>query len=972
MANQILRLPPDIIPLISSRLLSDPIDLISFRAVCRLFRYFSPNPRSLSSPFRPRQWIMLSDGDGDLTVPRSFLNLCSSRCIEIDLPELYGHDIISSVDGLLVLLHKESLIVRLFNPFTRLMVNLPPFPLKLLANFTRGRYYLFESVPTPLVSVAISSSDESDNPNNPTVIISLEKYHRTLVSMPGDRKWVVFKRWHNFQYNVLFFQGRFYATNQEGTVCSINPNQAQQQQEEQEEGEPTELVSPDWEPGQDRVHRSYLVESNSTLLLVRKYSAPRPNGAFAEVYQIHPETNTVCLVGNIGNRALFVGPTRTLSVSSKDFPCVKDNSIYFGTELLTGPVVIYKLEDHACEPISDHAVIHNGVRKLRPSVRPLTLADHLITYCSHTQWAKGLMYHEFCVFPRGWKEDDFIWGITTGTTHTAHTVTKPSAFTLTDKTIQNSITYYKKQRKQSSKATLQMEKKQLPTFLLFLFLSLHRPAQADGPIKNVVILVMENRSFDHMLGWMKKLNPEINGVTGSEWNPISASDPNSDKVYFTDQAHFVDPDPGHSFQAIREQIFGSNDSSSQPLMNGFVQQARSMSGNMTEAVMNGFGPDKVAVYKELVQEFAVFDRWFASVPSSTQPNRMFVHSATSGGATSNDAGKLAMGFPQRTIFDNIHDNGHSFGIYYQDVPAVLFYRNLRKVKYVTKFHSYSSTFKNHARKGSLPNYAVIEQHYLDSKSHPADDDHPSHDVYQGQMFIKEVYETLRASPQWNESLLVITYDEHGGFFDHVPTPVNGVPSPDGIVGPDPFYFKFDRLGVRVPTIMVSPWIEKGTVVHGPNGSPTATSEYEHSSIPATVKKIFDLPSPFLTRRDEWAGTFEGILKTRTEPRTDCPVQLPMPIKIRESEANEEAKLSEFQQELVQLASVLNGDHQLKGFQERIENEMVVREGIDYIQSSVKRFFEAGASARRMGVNEEHIVKMRPSLTTRVSLTAGNP
>ena len=78
------------------------------------------------------------------------------------------------------------------------------------------------------------------------------------------------------------------------------------------------------------------------------------------------------------------------------------------------------------------------------------------------------------------------------------------------------------------------------------------------------------------------------------------------------------------------------------------------------------------------------------------------------------------------------------------------------------------------------------------------------------MFVKEVYEILRASPQWNQTLFVITYDEHGGFYDHVATPVSGVPSPDGIVGPEPFLFGFDRLGVRVPTIMVSPWIDKGT------------------------------------------------------------------------------------------------------------------------------------------------------------------
>lgn len=163
-------------------------------------------------------------------------------------------------------------------------------------------------------------------------------------------------------------------------------------------------------------------------------------------------------------------------------------------------------------------------------------------------------------------------------------------------------------------------------------------ASATGPIKTVVVLVMENRSFDHMLGWMKRLSPEINGVTGSESNPISTTDPSSPRVFFKDEAHYVDPDPGHSFQAIREQIFGSNETSASPApMNGFVQQATSMSPNMTDSVMNGFQPEKVAVYQALVQEFAVFDRWFASVPASTQPNRLYVHSATSHGATSNIA-----------------------------------------------------------------------------------------------------------------------------------------------------------------------------------------------------------------------------------------------------------------------------------------------------------------------------------------------
>lgn len=198
------------------------------------------------------------------------------------------------------------------------------------------------------------------------------------------------------------------------------------------------------------------------------------------------------------------------------------------------------------------------------------------------------------------------------------------------------------------------------------------------PIKNVVVLVQENRSFDHMLGWMKSLNPEINGVTGAESNPISTSDQNSVRVQFGDGAVYVEPDPGHSFQAIYEQIFGQPWSADNgvlaPTMEGFVQEAERQKKGLSETVMNGYKPEALAVYRELVGEFGVCDRWFASLPASTQPNRLYVHSATSHGATGNDTEKLIKGYPQKTIFESLEESGFSFGIYYQDPPATLFYR----------------------------------------------------------------------------------------------------------------------------------------------------------------------------------------------------------------------------------------------------------------------------------------------------------
>ncbi|KAI9079470.1 hypothetical protein K1719_038552 [Acacia pycnantha] len=502
-------------------------------------------------------------------------------------------------------------------------------------------------------------------------------------------------------------------------------------------------------------------------------------------------------------------------------------------------------------------------------------------------------------------------------------------------------------------------------FLLLTLLCLLPPtsSQKQQPIKTIVVLVMENRSFDHMLGWMKKaINSLINGVTGEECNPVSTNSSKPESICFTDDAQFVEPDPGHSFEDVARQVFGS---ASFPSMTGFVEQALSVSENLSETVMKGFRPESVPVYAALVREFAVFDRWFSSIPGPTQPNRLFAYSATSHGSISHIAKQLAKGYPQKTIFDSLQENDMDFGIYFQNVPTTLFYRNLRKLKYICKFHQYDLKFQKDARNGKLPPLTVIEPRYFDLIGFPANDDHPSHDVASGQKLVKEVYETLRASPQWNETLFVITYDEHGGFYDHVETPFVNIPSPDGNTGPAPYFFKFDRLGVRVPTIMVSPWIKKGTVVSGPKG-PAESSEFEHSSIPATIKKMFNLSSNFLTHRDAWTGTFESVVSELTSPRTDCPETLPEVTSLRSSEAKENGGLSEFQSELVQLAAVLNGDHFLSSFPDEMSKKMSVKEAHDYVKGAVSRFIRASKEAIKLGADESAIVDMRSSLTTRSS------
>ncbi|KAF0901170.1 hypothetical protein E2562_038184 [Oryza meyeriana var. granulata] len=475
-----------------------------------------------------------------------------------------------------------------------------------------------------------------------------------------------------------------------------------------------------------------------------------------------------------------------------------------------------------------------------------------------------------------------------------------------------------------------------------------------------------------MLGWMRRLlGLPIDGLTGAECNP-GPGDSGGLRCVSPDADLVVPDDPAHAFEDVLEQLLGfrpnatATDNQYEADMSGFVRSAVSVSSLLTDAVMRGFTPSRLPAFSALASSFAVFDRWFSSIPGPTQPNRLFLYSATSHGAVAHDKWNLLRGYPQRTIFDSLAADALDYRVYFKTIPTTLFYRRLRTVANAARgtFRRYDAAFLDHARRGLLPPLSVIEPRYFDLTGTPADDDHPAHDVANGQRLVKEVYEALRAGPQWNHTLLIITYDEHGGFYDHVPPPNVGVPSPDGIRGPLPFFFRFDRLGVRVPTIMVSPWIRKGTVVGGPPGG---TSEYEHSSIPATIKKIFNLSSDFLTRRDAWAGTFDHIFTELEEPRTDCPETLP---EVPPSSTTKAAPpkgdgwLSDFQRELVQLAAFLNGDYMLSSFaQQQDDIQMTVKQADAYVRRAVKSFLEASKRAKRLGANDSAIVTMRPSLTS---------
>ncbi|CAI7820324.1 unnamed protein product, partial [Closterium sp. NIES-53] len=434
--------------------------------------------------------------------------------------------------------------------------------------------------------------------------------------------------------------------------------------------------------------------------------------------------------------------------------------------------------------------------------------------------------------------------------------------------------------------------------MLCLLISCH--VAASERIKNVVVLMMENRSFDHVLGWLQPRNAEIDGLDGSECNPIVAKARDADppappgdsgdsgesslsgdsggssvtfeQVCINDRARYNNSeDPDHSFKGVRNQIFGGKSvaKASSRLMRGFAQQAEEVRAGFSAEVMSAFPPAALPVTTALATNFAVCDRWFSSVPGPTHPNRYFLHAATSKGLLAERKPVLLAGFPARTIFDVLSRRKVSFGIFYHDIPASLALSSLRRRKHARRFRPIEM-FYAQARLGRLPAYSFVEPQYFDFSRQPGNDDHPGHDVRHGQQLIKDVYEALRAGPQWRHALLLVTYDEHGGFFDHVAPPMAGVPSPDGVVGEEDA-FNFRRLGVRVPTFVISPWVDKGMVIHRPRG-PYPTSQFEHTSVAATLRDVFRLTSKqdVLTARDAWAGSLLPFLSLRSSPRTDCP------------------------------------------------------------------------------------------------------
>jgi len=332
---------------------------------------------------------------------------------------------------------------------------------------------------------------------------------------------------------------------------------------------------------------------------------------------------------------------------------------------------------------------------------------------------------------------------------------------------------------------------------------------------------------------------------------------------------------------------------------GKVAHSSALSGK----IMRCFGADQLPALHALAREFAVCDHWFSSLPGPTWPNRFFIHCATSGGYVDNTLRDYNMD----TIFENLSNHGVSWRVYYHDFPQNL--ALMKQRKYFWSSYEKFEVFKKNCAEGALPQYSFIEPRYFNEGDDRANDQHPIHGVRLGDAFIADVYECLKSSPHWNDTLLVITWDEHGGFFDHVlpPATVN----PDGKNAPE---FNFARLGARVPAVLVSPYIPRGTI---------DKTVYDHSSIPATLKVLFGLPN-FLTKRDSRANTFDRSV-TLSSPRPIALETLPrIPATESASERATSIPPTELHSSLLALAESLPGTTSVDVTPARTEQESATR------------------------------------------------
>jgi phospholipase C len=377
----------------------------------------------------------------------------------------------------------------------------------------------------------------------------------------------------------------------------------------------------------------------------------------------------------------------------------------------------------------------------------------------------------------------------------------------------------------------------------------------SDPIQHVVVLMLENHSFDQMLGGLKAENPEIEGIDSG------ALQSNLDKdgrpyIQAQTNAASISPDPMHEVLNVRTQLENGN--------SGFVLDYSSQYPDTTTAqrqeIMGFYSPGSLSALHELARHFTVCDHWFASVPGPTWTNRFFVHSGTALGRVIMPSGGNALshffGYDQDTVYDRLNERDVSWRVYFGDIPQSLVLSHQRLPKNALRYRPMAEFYADAADSNQpFPAYSFIEPAYY----WPQNDDHPPHPTALAEQLIANVYNAIRQNDSlWNSTLLVVLYDEHGGFYDHI-SPPTAVP-PDAHIEE----YTFDRLGVRVPALLVSPWVDQG-VVH---------TVFDHTSLLRYLSDKWNLGP--LGNRAMQANSFVDAISAITQPRDDTPDAITLP------------------------------------------------------------------------------------------------
>jgi phospholipase C len=427
---------------------------------------------------------------------------------------------------------------------------------------------------------------------------------------------------------------------------------------------------------------------------------------------------------------------------------------------------------------------------------------------------------------------------------------------------------------------------------------------ALAKIDHIVVLMQENRSFDQVLGYLSrdKINPAVDGLLPPDdpahelqFNHFNGRTFPARKADRTDPARetatawpsFSLPGPGHDTEDVLRQIDGG--------MGGFVANfaKRLHVTNPAETphlrlIMDYFGPDDLPVYALLAREFGICDQWYTSHAGPTWPNRFVL---LTGDLNVDQFGKVEEDNPDvktmlpiqtPTLFDYLNAANASWRVFEHGYSFLRLFRNYTfDTTNIVPFDDPVRGFEAAAREGALPQVSLIEPDYIDLP--PGNDDHPPADMRFGQDLVNRIVQALIASPAWARTLFVITYDEHGGFYDHKPPPTD-VPQLRNLRA---------TLGPRVPAFVISPLVERGAVFFGRNDA--TGRRFDHTSIGATILRRFGgaRPPRISPRLDSALDLREVLTRAEPRPRSDfAALGLPPLIERRSGAAREAPKRRE--------------------------------------------------------------------------------